>query len=110
MLSKYNQLVLKPASARMVTIGLSAYCVLVVYFNWGQNPNDISNGSIITILFSVCALYVIHCFLNGKDMQVLLASLDYNDEDFSIAFRWFWFIVSCVLVLLLPVLASSLAK
>jgi glucan phosphoethanolaminetransferase (alkaline phosphatase superfamily) len=110
MLCKYNQLVLRPRAGNAITIGLIAYSVLVVYLNWGSVPNDISNGSIITILLSAFAIYVIHCFLNGKDMQVLLASLDYNDEDFCIALRWFWFIVSCALVLLLPVLASSLDK
>ena len=73
-----------------------------------DSPRIVSSR-VITILVSIIAVYVIHCFLKGADMYVIRMRLDYDASDINIALRWFWFIFSVALLLLLPKIATLTA-
>ena len=108
-LCKHHQLVLKPAVANAVTTGLGAYCLLVVLLHWNMDSTRIVNSRVITILFSTIAVYVIYCFLKGQDMYVIRMKLHYDASDLNIALRWFCFIFSVALLILLPKIATVTA-
>ena len=104
----HNQIVIGNKWATIVTLALIVYGVITIYFNWDPDDGRNDSNAVVVGLLHMFGCYVIYHFLAGKDMQVLLMRLKFDDSDVSKIGRWLSFVLLGFTVLFIPFIAAGL--